>query len=133
MGRMISSMASFHDIKTANFVHRVDSPGDDVDTCGFPFCDWSKIVTNDSTGEEVRYCEKLNMYVDTYDSCDFHCHKKWDALMGDLVDAFTEQPKQNSVQGNQRTQKTHRSTILVLLVLVLLFILAIIIMNNYKG
>lgn len=83
-------MATDRQIKEAQYVHRGDDGDylDEIGQCGFT-CDYSKIVKDDKTGKNYRYCTKLQMQVFDYDSCKFFCNDEQVSLLGQLSSMLT--------------------------------------------
>ena len=96
-------MVSKHKLEKANFVRRgEESPKGETrfTYCGqFP-CDHSKIVRNEHIGQEIRYCNVLQMPVCTYDSCKYHCTQQLD----DLIAKFAE--TQLIIEGHRKPSGT---------------------------
>lgn len=88
-------MASQQELKEANYIHRGDDGKyiEGLGQCGFSPCDYSKIVKDDRLGKEYRYCVKLQMSVDDYDSCRYHSEEQFVGLVGKMANLLQEENK----------------------------------------
>lgn len=123
-------MLSNQVLKEANYVHR-GADGEYMEglgQCSFSPCDHSKIIKDDRTGEEYRYCMKLQMPVDSYDSCKYHSEEQWMGLMGQMANLLQEENKvkerASKKQAPSKSKKNYALPIFIILcIAILLYIL----------
>ena len=103
-------MASDQQLREANYIHR-GADGEyieDLGQCGFPPCDFQKIVKDERTGKEYRYCMKLQMPVDDYNSCKYHSDGHWAGLVGQWGELLQEENEaRERVSAKPQKQKKH--------------------------
>lgn len=118
-------MASKQELKEANYVHRGDNGKyiEELGQCNFSPCDHSKIIKDDVTNEEYRYCIKLQMPVDDYDSCKYHSEERWISLMGQMANLFKEEDEARARKSQKQLEmkkKSHWMPILLIIFIVIL-------------
>lgn len=119
-------MASKEQLKEANYVHRGDDGKyiEELGQCGFSPCDHSKIIKDDVTDEEYRYCMKLQMPVDDYDSCKYHSDERFMGLIGQMSNLLKEEndakTRQNEKQSENK-KKSHWMLILLIFIGILIY------------
>lgn len=123
-------MNSQQRLKEANYVHRGEDGEyiEELGQCGLSPCDYSKMIRDDKTGKEYRYCMKLQMVVDEYDSCKYHSDEKIMGLIGQMSNLLQEQNKaKERVSYKQTSTKQKNNYILsifiILCIAILLYIL----------
>lgn len=121
-------MVSQQQLKEANYVCRGDDGNyiEGLGQCGFSPCDNSKIIKNDRTGEEYRYCMKLQMPVASYDSCRYHSEEQWMGLMGEMANLLKEEnnAKESAKQTPPHNKKNYiLPAFIIICICILLYIL----------
>lgn len=118
-------MASQQELKEANYIHRGDDGKyiEGLGQCGFSPCDYSKIIKDDKTGEECRYCMKLQIPVDCYDSCKYHSDERISGLIGEWATLLKEESEAKTTQNRPAKEKKKRKHWLLILVIVCIVIL----------
>lgn len=99
-------MASKQLLKEANYIHRGEN-GEYIEglgQCSFSPCDYSKIIKDNTTGMEYRYCTKLQIPVDSYDSCKYHSEKEWTSLVGQMANLLQHE---DEIKRTQKQSKKH--------------------------
>lgn len=119
-------MASRQHLKEAEYISRGDD-GDYIEElgqCGFSPCDCSEIVKDNITGEEYRYCMKLQMPVGLYDSCKYHSAEKSMDLIRQLAELFKEEETLTKKAHANQKQKSKRMLIMTIVcIAVFIFLL----------
>ena len=120
-------MASQQQLKEANYVHRGDEGKyiEGLGQCSFSPCDHSKIVKDERTGEEYRYCMKLQIPVDDYDSCKYHSEERWIGLMGEMANLLKEENDAKKKQTPPQNKKHHFLLMFVVICVCLLIYILI--------
>ena len=113
-------MASKQQLKEANYVHYNDYK-EGRKTCGLFSCDYSKVVKDDITGEEYRYCTKLQMYVGDYDLCKYYNDKAKTDLLVELANLIQEENEITS-KPKQETKKKNYWIAILIIVCICVFI-----------
>ena len=120
-------MVSPKELKEANYVHRGDDGKyiEGLGQCSFSPCDHSKIVKDDRNGEEYRYCMKLQMPVDSYDSCKYHSEEQWIGLIDEMADLIIQEneAKSRKIQKQAETKKKKKSHWMLMLLIICIGIL----------
>lgn len=123
-------MTSRKELKEANYIHRGDNGKyiEGLGQCSFSPCDHSKIIKDDRTGEEYRYCMKLQMPVDSYDSCKYHSEEQWMGLMGQMANLLQEENKAKERATQRQTPTKHKKNyvlpiFIILCIAILLYVL----------
>ena len=113
-------MASKQQLKEANYVHRGDDGQyiEGLGQCSFSPCDHSKIIKDDRTGEEYRYCMKLQMPVDSYDSCKYHSEERWMSLVGDMANLLKEENETKKNQEQKNIEKRNNWIIIPIIIFI---------------
>ena len=117
-------MASKKQLEEAKYIHRGDAGKyiEGLGQCSFSPCDHSKIVIDDKTGEEYRYCMKLQMPVDSYDSCKYHSEERWIGLVGQMSNLLQEENNIKSTFEKKSNKKSHKVFfIFVIIICVLIY------------
>lgn len=112
-------MASQQQLKDAHYT-RHDNYIEDLGQCGFLACDHSKILTDEQTGEEYRYCMKLQMPVDSYDSCKYHSQKEASDLLMQWASLSKEAEKKASNPPQKAKKRVRWVPVIIALICVIL-------------
>lgn len=119
-------MATQQQLKEANYVVHEDHI-ENLGQCGWEPCDHSKIFTDEKSGNEYRYCMKLQMRVDDYASCKYHSKEEWSSLIEHMANLLVEEEalkqKANAKTSKKKTSK--KKWLLVLLVVCVCILLYI--------
>lgn len=111
-------MTSQRQLEEANYVHRGDDGRyiEGLGQCSFAPCDHSKIIKDEVTGGEYRYCMKLQMIVDEFDSCKYHSEEQFMGLVGQMANLFKEENEAKiSGNKNEAEKKNHWMSILIII------------------
>lgn len=108
-------MASQQQLKDANYIHRGDNGEylEETGQCGVPSCDHSKILTDNRTDQEYRYCIKLQKPVDFYDSCKYHSSERGNAYLSEMTTLLMKAEKSKTEQYQKETEKKKSHWILI--------------------
>lgn len=113
-------MATQQQLREANYAHH-DDYIEDLGQCSFLPCDHSKILTDERTGEEYRYCMKLQMPVDSYDSCKYHSQKEASDLLMQWVSLSKDAEQKPSNPPPQKKKRVSWVPVVIVLICVALF------------
>ena len=87
----------------------------DLGQCGLLPCDHSKIITDEKTGNEYRYCMKLQIPVDFYDSCKYYSREKRTAFLQQWT-SWSEKREANTKKDRKINMKLFIFIFLIILV-----------------
>lgn len=124
-------MASQQELKEANYVHRGEDDGEyikELGQCGLSPCDYSKMIRDDKTGKEYRYCMKLQIPVDCYDSCKYHSDERINSLIGEWATLLKEENEAKERATQRQTPTKHKKNyilpiFIILCIAILLYVL----------
>lgn len=116
-------MDSQQRLKEANYVHR----GEDGEyikefgQCGLSPCDYSKMIRDNKTGREYRYCTKLQIPVDEYDSCKYHSDEEFMGLVGQMSNLLQKENKTKGRANQRQTPAKHKKKYILPIFAILCF------------
>lgn len=118
-------MATKRELMEANYVHPdVEEYNSDINLCGLPPCDHSKMIKDEKTGEKHRYCMKLQIPVEEYDFCKYHSDEEWTKLIGEMGSLL--QIQDEAIKAGKRRKRQKYWMIASILVVLAVLVYALI-------
>lgn len=87
---------------------------DDSGQCGLLPCDFSRMV-EDQNGESFRYCDRLGIRVDDYDTCKYYSDTRMQNLIGQMSDLLHEEQvcrERAAKRTDKQKKKSHKGWII---------------------